>query len=177
MMRRIEIHDSDPVWPAMFEAERRRLTDALSRHITGLTFHHIGSTSVPGLAAKPIIDILLEVPNVSVLDDHCDRFESLGYTCRGEYGIPGRRYFQRGGDNRTHHLHAFAAGSAGARRHLVFRDYLRAHPAAAARYATVKRAAARACNHDTDAYGDLKHDFVAHHEKLALAWWSGQVTT
>ena len=95
---------------------------------------------MPGLIAKPVIDMLLVVAEVEAID--ADLLGRLGYGARGEYGIPGRRYFVKG-DPRSHHLHAFASGAPEIARHLAFRDLLSADEGARAVYANAKRAAAR----------------------------------
>jgi GrpB-like predicted nucleotidyltransferase (UPF0157 family) len=130
--------------------------------------HHIGSTAVPGLAAKPIIDILMEVTALEELDALNQRMESIGYTPKGEFGIPGRRYFQKGGDDRTHHLHAFARGDFNLARHLAFRDYLRGHPEVAREYGELKRAVAKTCENDIGRYCDGKDAFVKDIESIAI---------
>lgn len=162
----IEPYDSE--WPILFNREHELLISVIPIRIDAI--HHIGSTSVPGLPAKPIIDILLEVSDIDILDSVNGSFESIGYECMGEFGIPGRRYYRRGKETRTHHIHAFKSGSIGARRHIVFRDYLRSHPEIAKEYANLKRSVAEASNGDMNAYCDGKADFVSKHEKLAIKW-------
>jgi GrpB-like predicted nucleotidyltransferase (UPF0157 family) len=129
---------------------------------------------VPGLLAKPIIDILLEVQSLDRLDALNSAMESLGYTPKGEFGIPGRRYYPKGGDKRTHHVHAFAAGDPQVVKHLAFRDYLRAHPVAAANYAAIKREAATTHATDPTGYVAFKHDFVEQMVAEALHWMNQQ---
>ncbi len=123
-----------------------------------------------GLAAKPIIDLMLEVQSVSELDEHNAAFESLGYEVMGEFGIPGRRYFRKGRKLRTHQIHAFKVGSLHVARHLAFCDYLRSHPAVRKAYGQLKLQVARECENDIDRYCDGKDGFVKKHEALALAW-------
>jgi GrpB-like predicted nucleotidyltransferase (UPF0157 family) len=166
--RIIRVVDYYPGWPEKYQAEREALLKALGDMIVQI--HHIGSTAVPGLAAKPIIDILPEVTDINELDRYNSEMEKLGYTARGEYGIPGRRYFHKGEPNRTHHLHAFNVGSDAAIRHIAFRDYLIAHPQIAMEYGELKRRCARVCDNDIEKYGDLKNDFIKFHEKQALQW-------
>ncbi|MHB9330335.1 GrpB family protein [Phytobacter ursingii] len=133
--RRISIEQSDPTWPERYQKEALLLQRVLSD--IPVAIHHIGSTAVPGLAAKPIIDILLEVPSLHLLDKYNDTLRQAGYTPRGEYGIPGRRYFVKGENQRTHHLHAFELGSQHTLRHLAFRNYLRQHSDIAQEYERV----------------------------------------
>ena len=146
------------------EAVRGVLGDVL------VAVHHIGSTSVPGLAAKPVIDVLLEVRRVEQLDGVDAGMEGLGYTVMGEFGIPGRRFYLKGKLDRTHHVHAFNRGCPDVTRHLAFRDYLVAHPEVAAEYAALKCDAARRFRDDNDGYCDAKDAFVKEHERRAVAW-------
>jgi len=109
-LRKIEVVDFQSSWADDFNREKALICNALSKeNVVGV--HHIGSTSVEGLCAKPIIDILLEVKCLSELDEQSYLMESLGYLAKGEFGIPGRRYFQKGGVQRTHQVHAFLTGS------------------------------------------------------------------
>ncbi len=160
--------DYDHDWPAMFDTESQLLRDTLGEQV--IDIHHIGSTAVPGLAAKPIIDILLEVRDVIALDDFDEAMIGIGYIPRGELGIAGRRFYIKGGLDRSHHVHAFNAGSEGVIRHIAFRDYLIAHPEIAAEYAVLKKRCARDCENDSEKYCDMKDDFVKRHEVLAVEW-------
>ncbi len=167
--RIIEVIDYQSVWFERYQQEHSSLQLALST--TNLVaIHHIGSTSVAGLCAKPVIDILLEVESLEVLDRETPKLAALGYVALGECGIAGRRYFHKGGDLRSHQIHAFLAGSFGAQRHLAFRDYLRAFPDIAAAYGKLKREAAKRCNNDITRYCELKNDFIQTHQQLALVW-------
>ena len=134
--------------------------------------HHIGSTAIPNIFAKPIIDILLEVDDLAELDDRSSAMKELGYEAMGEYGISGRRYFSK--DNaariRTHQVHAFEAKSPGVERHLAFCDYMIAHPAEAQIYGELKRRLARAHPDDIEAYMDGKDAYVKEHEAKAITW-------
>jgi GrpB-like predicted nucleotidyltransferase (UPF0157 family) len=169
--RRVVVVPPDPAWPERFEQIASDVRGALACPIVAL--HHIGSTSVPGLAAKPIIDLLLEVERVEALDEEHEGLSAIGFAAWGENGIPGRRYFTKElAGERVAHLHAFAAGDAGLTRHLAFRDYLRAHPAIAAEYGQLKERVAASCNNDIEAYVDGKNAFIQHHEAEALQWWA-----
>jgi GrpB-like predicted nucleotidyltransferase (UPF0157 family) len=169
-MQKVEVIDFQKNWRAKFDTETDELKSSIGFLNPGI--HHIGSTSVSGLAAKPIIDILIEVDDVASLDDHAKHLEAIGYRGRGENGIPGRRYFEKGGDDRTHQIHAFNRGSPGAIRHLAFRDYLCSHSQVAHEYAILKKKVARACNNDIDLYCHGKNQFIQKHEKLAIEWYS-----
>lgn len=164
--RRISIEQSDTTWTERYQEEAALLQRVLAG--IPIAIHHIGSTSVPGLAAKPIIDILLEVAALAALDEYNDAMRMAGYTPRGEYGIAGRRYFIKGDTQRTHHVHAFEMNSPHAVRHLAFRDYLRQHREVAQEYERVKRDAAAHSDNLSERYSQLKNDFIQHHEALAL---------
>ncbi len=166
--RLIEVVDYDPGWPEEFMKEAEAIRGLLSGEVVHV--HHIGSTAVPGLKAKPVIDIMLEVRDVDALDAYDREMEGLGYLPRGEYGIPGRRYYIKGLYHRTHHVHAFREGSDNISRHLAFRDYLIAHPSIAAEYGELKARCAAECNNDSEKYCDCKDAFVRFHEKRALEW-------
>jgi len=165
-VRRIEVVDYRPEWPNEYRNEEERLTSALGDCLVAA--HHIGSTSVPGLAAKPVIDILMEVRDLDELDSYDAAMAALGYEVMGEFGIERRRFYRKGGDQRTHHVHAFPAGDTHVTRHLAFRDYLILNPDIARDYSHLKQQAAITFTNDSDGYCDAKNDFVKHHEKLAL---------
>ncbi len=136
MTRQVRVVPYDPAWPAEARAEAARLKAVLGEEAVAV--HHFGSTAVPGLAAKPIIDLLVEVRDIDGIDAFNTALAALGYEARGENGIPGRRYFVRGSpDVHTHHVHMFQAGGMEVTRHLAVRDYLRARPAEAEAYARV----------------------------------------
>ncbi|MBO8125181.1 GrpB family protein, partial [Escherichia coli] len=101
-MRILTVVDYDDMWPTLFENERSLLQVTLGHVISQI--HHIGSTSVPGLSAKPVIDILIEVTNLDELDSLNQAMERAGYTVRGENGISNRRYFTKGENQRSHHI-------------------------------------------------------------------------
>ncbi|WP_054332324.1 GrpB family protein [Merdimmobilis hominis] len=159
----------NPQWPQLFEEEAKSLRALLGENLVAL--FHIGSTSVPGLAAKPIIDILPVVQDIDALDALTPQFAELGYEAMGEFGLPGRRYFRKGGENRTHQIHAFQYDNLGEiGRHLAFRDYLRAHPGARDSYAALKIQLASQFPADIDGYCDGKDAFVKEMERSALLW-------
>ncbi|MBE3590695.1 MAG: GrpB family protein [Firmicutes bacterium] len=169
-MRRVVVVDPDPGWPDRFQEEARRIRAALGEDCVYV--HHIGSTAVPGLRAKPILDLMPVVRDIRAVDRRHGAMAELGYEGLGEYGLPGRRYFRKGGDERTHHVHVYEVGHPDIDRHLAFRDYLRDHPDAARRYGELKAELARRFADDVEAYMDGKHDFIQEMERAALAWWS-----
>ncbi|HEY3316002.1 MAG TPA: GrpB family protein [Bacillota bacterium] len=166
---RIVVVDYDPGWPGAFEREAAALRTVLGHLLAAI--HHIGSTAVPGLKAKPVIDIMPVVTNISAVDLLAGRMRDLGYEAMGEAGIPGRRYFRKGPDLRTHNVHVFEmTNMVEIERHLAVRDYLRRHPDDAARYGALKAELAPRVNDDIYAYMDGKNDFVQALQRTALAW-------
>ena len=147
----------DPLWPAMFDAEARRIEDACRG--LAIRIEHIGSTSVPGMSAKPVIDILAGRPPQSRSAEYIAAFRRLGYEHMGAHGVPGREYFRRG-DPRSHHVHLVSWSSTVWEDHLLFRDRLRADPAAARDYEAVKRDLAIASADDRRAYTEGKAPFI-----------------
>ena len=138
-----------------------------------LSIDHIGSTSVPGLAAKPIIDMLPVVTNIKEVDKYNLEFERLGYECMGEFGIPGRRYFRKGGEeHRTFQIHFFGQNSTyDIKRHIAVRDYLRTHKEDADAYGELKKKLAVQFPNDIDGYCDGKDAFVKELQRKALEWY------
>ena len=165
MKRPIILVPYDQKWPDLFAIER----DAILRACGGviLAVHHVGSTSIPGIAAKPVIDIM------PVLARHDDGYgciaamERLGYVSRGEAGIE-RRHFFRKGEPRSHHVHMFEDGHPEIGRHLRFRDYLRAHADEMRAYEALKRELAARFVDDVQAYADAKDHFCTRIDGLAL---------
>ncbi len=172
-MSRVSVVAYDERWPHAFAVSSEEVSAALRSNL--IEIHHIGSTSIPGIYAKPIIDMLAVVRDLTAIDQRTDRMESLGYEAMGEFGIPGRRYFRRNASNgqRTEHVHAFVVGSVDVLRHLAFRDYLRAFPKIADRYSDLKRRLAAANTNDIDAYIHGKNGFIKEVEASALAWREG----
>ncbi|MBX3638664.1 MAG: GrpB family protein [Rubrivivax sp.] len=172
-VRPVRVVPPDPAWAGRFAAEASRIRKALAD--VDVAVHHIGSTAIRGIVAKPIVDLLLEVRGLAALDARTAAMTALGYEAMGEFGLPGRRYFRRNSPEgvRLFHAHAFERGSAEARRHLAFRDYMNAHPVAAQDYGALKQRLAREFADDMQAYIDGKDAFVKTHEALALAWWPG----
>ena len=163
----------NPEWPLTAATHSERLR-ALGPNL--VTVHHIGSTSVPGLVAKPIIDLMPVVTNLTRLDEQRQHVEALGYRWRGEFGISGRRYCILTDEVgvRSVQLHFFKAGSPHVERHIAFRDYLRAHPEEANAYAIEKRRAQNLHPTNSHAYADEKDKWIRVVEAKALIWASRQ---
>ena len=168
-MRTIRVVPYDNGWPARFQEIAGEVAGILAGEIVAI--HHIGSTAVPGLAAKPIIDLLVEVRDIARVDGYNPAIEAHGYLPKGEHGIPGRRFFIKGSEEeRLAHIHIFAQGDPAIARHLAFRDYLLRHPAEAATYGELKQELARKHPHDIEAYMAGKRELVERLEAEALAW-------
>ncbi len=168
-LRSVRVVPYQAGWPAMFREEAARLEAVFGPELIAL--HHIGSTSVPGLQAKPIIDMLPEVRDIEDVDGLNEALSRLGYQAWGEYGIAGRRYFSKGGEiHRTHQMHCFQHDNPGIERHIAFRDYLIAHPDEAEAYGRLKDALAQQFPTDIVGYMDGKDAFIKEMERKALAW-------
>jgi GrpB-like predicted nucleotidyltransferase (UPF0157 family) len=157
----IVVSDYDPAWSVTFEQERTSLHTALGPLV--LTVEHIGSTAVPGLAAKPIIDLQLSVRSLAEARSSCvEPLQALGYAYMPEYEarLPGELFFRKG-QPWTHHLHVLQGDHPRWRRRVLFRDYLRNHPEVARAYAKLKRDLAAAFDDDMFGYMNAKTAFVA----------------
>jgi GrpB-like predicted nucleotidyltransferase (UPF0157 family) len=167
----IVVADHDPAWPAMFEQERARLAAALGP--LAIVIEHVGSTAVPGLAAKPIIDLLVGVRSLDDAAPRCvEQLAAIGYTFMPEYRslLPDQLFFRKGVPGPwTHHVHVMRPSGPGWERRLVFRDYLRANPDAAKAYSDLKRELAARFKDDIAAYRGGKDAFVAEIMAKAMA--------
>ncbi len=180
----VYVVEYDPQWPKMYETERARILEATGNVLSAT--EHIGSTSVPGLAAKFVIDIMPGVQSLVEFDRHhkatfVEAMTKLGYEYGTQYEaiMPERRYFVRSGYNPLHprghiiHAHIVEIGSPFWVRHLAFREYLRAHPTERDAYGAFKMSLAPQ-HDDTGTYADAKHDFIQAMEASALAWYEGR---
>ncbi len=163
----------DRRWAGQYAAAAKELGALLGENARAI--HHIGSTAVPPIMAKPIIDILVEALDLDRVDSANAHMAACGYRAMGQHGIDGRRYFQRDDESgtRTHHVHVFRMGSPHVARHLAFRDYLRAHPEEALAYSRLKTALVRESGMTKDEYVRGKADFVSEMEARALKWADG----
>jgi GrpB-like predicted nucleotidyltransferase (UPF0157 family) len=169
-MRTVEVVPYNPKWRAEFEVESKSVADALGENVVAV--HHIGSTAIPSIYAKPIIDLLVEVKDIIKVDGQSSAMESLGYEVMSELGIPGRRFFRKDNQEsvRTHHIHTFEIASAQVERHLAFRDYMLAHPEDAQKYSELKRELARKYPQNIDKYMDGKDGLIKEMDKKAAQW-------
>ncbi len=165
----VELVDHDPSWAELYEQERVRLAGIFGEQAVGI--EHIGSTSVPGLCSKPIVDVLVGVRELELSKEQVDAMQGLGYEFLGEYGLPGRLFFRK--DPRTHHVHVVQYGGEHWERQIVFRDTLRSDPEERRRYDEFKRHLA-AEGHPREAYTELKTPFIREVEARARARGDGQ---
>jgi GrpB-like predicted nucleotidyltransferase (UPF0157 family) len=166
--RTIEVADYDPQWPLAFAGLKRVIEAALGP--LALSVEHVGSTAVPGLAAKPTIDLDVVIESKAQLANVIRSLARIGYDHRGDLGIAGREAFGRQGEDvprdgtgriwPSHHLYVCARDSKELARHLAFRDHLRSHPDVASTYARLKRDLARQFPHDIDSYIQGKAAFI-----------------
>ncbi|GAB3512002.1 GrpB family protein [Spirosoma knui] len=168
----VTIEPYNPDWPKRAQWETGRLSEALRSNL--LTVEHIGSTAIPGLAAKPIIDLMPIVNQLDLLDQQRPILEGFGYEWYGEHGISQRRFCILPGPSGTSavHLHIFPSTSVDIDRHVAFRDYLRSHPTVAQAYQEEKLRAAKLHPFDSLAYNQEKADWVLRHEAKALSWFN-----
>lgn len=153
----VVIVDYDPLWPKQFETLRSRLANVLNG--LALTIEHVGSTAVPGLAAKPILDIDVLLKSAADLPLTITALASIGYQHRGDLGIPGREAFRAPVGDLRHHLYV-CPDNREYQRHIAFRDHLRSHPEDANAYAALKRELAIRFRDDREAYNNAKSNFV-----------------
>jgi GrpB-like predicted nucleotidyltransferase (UPF0157 family) len=168
---RLEPHNEE--WTLLFEEERARIETAVGPYI--LDIQHVGSTAIPGIPAKPIIDINVAVRNFEEAAVCIDPLVQLGYVYRGENGIPRRHYFHKGSPGspgspdspHTHHLHMDEISGPAWQNQILFRDYLRQHPETAAQYARLKTELAQRYPTDRNVYLDGKAPFIEKVLRLA----------
>jgi GrpB-like predicted nucleotidyltransferase (UPF0157 family) len=166
--RTIEVVSYDPAWPQLFQEFGGALRSALGD--AAVRIDHIGSTSVPGLAAKPIIDVQVSVPSLQPLEAFRQPLERLGYVYRPDNTERTKRYFREPPGSRRTHVHVRRAGSFSEQWALLFRDYLRTHPEACVEYAAVKRRLAAQYPHDGAAYTEAKGPILWEIIRRADAW-------
>lgn len=168
-MRPLIVVSYDPTWPGQFQSAASELRQAVGKYLVEV--HHIGSTAIKGMAAKPVIDILLEVSDLSRMIDATGPMKRIGYQSRGENGITGRHYFTRdSGGHRSHQIHAFQVGHPAIIDHLVMRDFLATHAEEASAYAALKIDLAKRFHARRDRYVDGKAPFLAALRIKARAW-------
>ena len=147
-----------PAWHVLFEREKKTLLVAMQGVV--LKIEHIGSTSIPDMEAKPIIDMAAVIPSIDIVEKCLQPLAAVGYEYRGEYGLPGRHFFTKGTPH-THYLHIVAQGSDHWTAWLAFRDYVSSHRDVADEYSLLKRNLAKAYQEDRDAYTKAKGEFIS----------------
>ena len=158
----------DPAWPDLFGALGATLREALGA--TALRIDHIGSTAVPGLAAKPVIDVQISVASLERLDDFRLPLEWVGFVYRADNPDRSKRYFREIPGERRTHIHVRRAGSLAEQLALLFRDYMRGHPEDAQAYAELKERLAVAYRHDRYGYTEAKAPFIWEVMRRASDW-------
>lgn len=170
-MRKTTILPWTEDWGKQFEKEEEILKNIFKNELLGI--YHIGSTSIPRICfAKPIIDILIVVKDIEKIDLYNESMLGQGYEPRGENGIPGRRYFPKGKNNRTHHVHIYQEGNENITIHLDFKKYLLHFSEDAKSYSELKIKLASQFPNDTNKYQEHKQDFVDKLLKKAMNWSS-----
>lgn len=166
----VHIVDHDPQW-AVRAGGYARLIAGLGDVV--LSVHHVGSTAVPGLVAKPVIDMMVVVRDIAELDRRKGEVEALGLGWHGEFGVDGRRFctLDSAEGLRVANVHFYGEDSEHPRRHIAFRDYLAAFPEVAAAYAAEKRRAAEIQPGDSVAYSAEKNAWIRKVELDALEWY------
>ncbi len=155
----VKLSKYDPEWKTLFEEESNKLLTVASDYLEDV--QHIGSTAIPGIVSKPIIDILAAINSLSNISKIIKPLEQLDYIHRGEQGIPNRHLFVKGGeDYRTHHLHVVEKEHSEWPKHILFRDYLRSHPLEAQEYSKLKQDLLKKYEFDREQYTDSKSDFI-----------------
>jgi GrpB-like predicted nucleotidyltransferase (UPF0157 family) len=165
---KIRLSDYNEGWALMYQNEVDFLTDIFGDEI--IRCEHFGSTSVKGLKAKPVIDMMCIVKDIEKVDIYNEKMLSLGYDVAGEWGIPGRRLLRKGGEDRTHHIHFYQFDNPQIERHLIFRDFLRSHPEEVEKYSSFKEELASRFE-NTSEYSPAKKTFVKEMEHRAIRWF------
>ncbi|MED3728661.1 GrpB family protein [Priestia filamentosa] len=168
-MRKTELYSWTEQWGALYEQEKELLHEILKDNV--IHMFHIGSTSVHTIPyAKPIIDILVVVSNIERIASYEKEMIGVGYSAKGENGITGRRYFVKGKEKRTHHVHIFQSGHAHIEQLLDFKKYLLHHPLEARAYGELKRKLAREFPDFHYQYQEGKREFVTALAHKASLW-------
>ena len=165
---RIEVVEYDASWPRLFRERAERLRQHLRD--VGLRIDHIGSTSIPDLAAKPIIDIQISVASLEPTAPFREPLEALGYVFRSDNAERTKRYFREAPGTRREHVHVRKAGSWSEQFALLFRDYMRMHPDEAQAYALLKHELAERYRDDRHSYTDAKQPFMWSVMQRATDW-------
>lgn len=165
----IIVKEYDDSWDELYKKEAQKIREIFNGEMVEI--YHIGSTAVPNLKAKPIIDIMPVVKTIEKADDFNKKMIEIGYEPLGELGISGRRYFRKGGENRTHQIHIFQYDNKfEIERHLAVRDYLKSHSEDVIEYGKLKERLAQQFPKDIERYSEGKNNFVQDLEQRAIKW-------
>ena len=156
--RAIHVVDYDPEWPNLFQQVRERVWPSIRD--VAIAIEHVGSTAVPGLAAKPVLDIDIVIPSRNEIQLAIARLSSLGYSHSGDLGIEDREVFTASPDGPAHHLYVCPSESVALLNHLTLRDHLRAHPSDIEKYSALKKCLAEECGGDINCYVEGKTSFI-----------------
>ncbi|HCN61677.1 MULTISPECIES: GrpB family protein [Mammaliicoccus] len=165
---KVRLSEYDPKWSKSFENECDAMREIFGDEI--VRFEHFGSTSVLGMKAKPVVDMMILVKDINEIDNFNDQLELLGYDVAGEWGIEGRRLLRKGGDNRSHHIHIYQQDHPEIYRHLVMRDYLKEHSEEVKSYSDFKEKLANKYD-ETIEYSKAKKEFVSQLEQRAIQYY------
>lgn len=155
----VKLEDYNEDWKEKFEKERKTLSQIFKED--ALEIQHVGSTSIPGLEAKPIIDIAIAVKELEIALKYVEKMEEAGYSFRGNAGVEGRYFFAKGPeDNRTHYVHIEPINSPNWETHIFYKKYLLEHPEIVAEYEKLKEELARLYPEDRKKYTSGKNDFI-----------------
>lgn len=169
MSRKVEVITAQKNWKEKFKQEKMLLERIFTKQIVSV--NHIGSTAIRKSKAKPVIDILMVVKELQKVDAFDQVMQKNGYDCLGENGIPERRFFSKGGANRSHHLHVFQEGNKEISRHLIFRDFMNDHPLEVIEYSQLKLELANQFPYDIDSYCNGKDAFIKEIDVKAKIWY------
>jgi len=169
MVREVKVVPCDPSWKDQFRAEVEDLNRSLNAEVVRIS--HIGSSSIHGLSARPLIDVMVKVSDIENADELNSAMINGGYTPRVEFGVSGRRYFFKGTeDMHTHHEHVFGADHPEAMRHLAFRDNLSLHPESVRKFGELEEKPVKQFPDDIQTYMDGKEALIKKTEKFVIEW-------
>lgn len=155
----VRLTEYNPDWPEMFVTESEVLHELLGENAVGI--HHVGSTAIPCMVAKPVVDLLVEVSDLEVVQFMTEEFKSAGYEVLGESGIPGRHFITRNSDGeRTYDVHIFQSSHKEIGQMILFRDRMRENPSEAEAYSGLKQELANKYRHDPVRYTQEKSEFI-----------------
>lgn len=168
MTRKIEVCPPQKNWAEQFEREKIILEKIFGQQV--IRIYHIGSTAINNIIAKPVIDILMVVKEIQKVESYNREMTKIGYECLGENGIQNRRFFYKGRNNRSHHLHVFQKNHPEIQRHLLFKDFMNTHPKEAEAYSQLKIELAKKFPYDIKSYMAGKNGFIKNIDQEAKEW-------